>query len=184
MTHSHPSSHDSGTHLTCKSCDRIFAVCKLCYRGQVYCSVTCRQRARRLKQRAYSRAYAATDKARAHARSRQKRHRERMRRGGVTEHARSPQWSLAQGVAVGRAISGQMKSDATASRRSGRPLRFPAFRPTKRCQSVFSRCRRCGSSIRWLPAVPFDVRTQFNARHFGQRRLRLSAVFWSAVRGF
>ena len=184
MAHSHTSSRDFGTHLSCKSCDGIFVVCRLCYRGQVYCSVTCRRRARRLKQRGYARTYAASTEAMALGRARQKRYRERMRRDTVTEHARPPQGPSAQGVGEKHPSSDSSKSVAGTSRYSGRTPSLLPLRPVKRRRSAFFSCRHCGEAIRWLPAVPFDVRTQFNARHFGQRRVRLKAVSMSARRGF
>ncbi len=68
----------------CVCCRRQVLVCRRCDRGQIYCTGTCAQKARREKQRNARRRYQATPRGRAMHAERNRRYRVRARR--VTDH--------------------------------------------------------------------------------------------------
>jgi hypothetical protein len=61
----------------CRACGGIVYVCTGCAAGQLYCSLFCRQSARRKQTREANRRYLATDAGRQRNRERQQRFRER-----------------------------------------------------------------------------------------------------------
>ena len=68
----------------CICCRRQVLVCRRCDRGQIYCTGTCAQEARREKQRNARQRYQATPRGRAMHAERNRRYRARVRR--VTDH--------------------------------------------------------------------------------------------------
>ena len=107
----------------CVCCRRQVLVCRKCDRGQIYCTGTCAQEARREKQRNARRRYQATPRGRTMHAERNRRYRARARRvtdqGPVIEHETGPE----------RSVEG---SEA---------LREPS---SERRPPVFSHCHHCG----------------------------------------
>jgi hypothetical protein len=73
----------------CLSCGRIFSICRSCERGQRYCGVPCRRRARLRQRRAANRRHQQSPEGRLDHRDRQRSYRARLR-VGVTDHRRRP----------------------------------------------------------------------------------------------
>lgn len=68
----------------CRACRALFFICSYCDRGQVYCSETCRQPARRAQLRQANRRHQQTARARlAHSR---RQHAYRLRRAHTRPH--------------------------------------------------------------------------------------------------
>ena len=125
-----------GMNLSCALCQRIFIVCRPCFRGQKYCSQSCAGQARRRKLKRAGRAYSSSDHGRKMARERQARRRALLQSKNpapdVTHHSDRPQ-----------GLSGQSLAKPIAARRM-RHL----HRSRLRC------CTYCRSQVHWLPAVP------------------------------
>jgi hypothetical protein len=64
-----------GVRRDCGACGIEFAICRSCWRRQVYCSRQCRAESRRQKHRIAEAKYSKTDKGRRSHRARQKRYR-------------------------------------------------------------------------------------------------------------
>ena len=109
----------------CVSCRRQVLVCRRCDRGQIYCTGTCAQVARREKQRNARRRYQATPQGRAMHAERNRRYRARVRR--VTDHGPV----IEQETGLLRRFEG---SEA---------LREPS---AERISPVHSHCHYCGRS--------------------------------------
>ena len=109
----------------CVCCRRQVLVCRRCDRGQIYCTGTCAQEARREKQRNARRRYQATPRGRAMHAERNRRYRVRARR--VTDHGPV----IEQETGLLRRLEG---SDAL------REL------SAERMSPVHSRCHHCGRS--------------------------------------
>jgi hypothetical protein len=70
--------------LRCRWCRGLFGVCERCYRGQRYCSSSCRRKGRRRRARARNRRYQRRKKGRTNNQKRQKEFRRR-RKARVTD---------------------------------------------------------------------------------------------------
>ena len=70
----------------CGWCHRVFTVCVGCFRGQIYCRESCRERARREQHTEANRKYQRTPHGTENHRRRQREYRERHRLG-VTDQA-------------------------------------------------------------------------------------------------
>ena len=70
----------------CRACGAIFCICRQCDRGQYYCSLACRQRARQQQRRAANRRYQRTARGRQTHRIRQRNYRLRRTALRVTDH--------------------------------------------------------------------------------------------------
>ena len=74
--------------LTCRwpDCGLVFYICSSCYRGQVYCGDSCRDKARTEQLRLANILYRESKEALLDHRDRQRAYRERCRLKGVTDH--------------------------------------------------------------------------------------------------
>ena len=74
--------------LTCRwpDCGLVFYICSSCYRGQVYCGDSCRDKARTEQRRLANILYRESKEALLDHRDRQRAYRERCRLKGVTDH--------------------------------------------------------------------------------------------------
>lgn len=157
-----------GHQLACAACNRIFVVCRPCFRGQRYCSRECAYRRRARRQRVAARRYASSERGREMARLRQARHRARtpkkVNAEGVTHHRLTLQSPATLGIdgtilqsPDGNRRSIQVEGGVVVARYRSRPHRTPRFK----C------CSACRSRVRWLSARPPDLRKVFYLRHFG-----------------
>jgi hypothetical protein len=80
-------------------CGSLFWVCRLCDRGQCYCSAACRQQARHKQRRAANGRYQKTERGRFSHRLRQRAY--RLRRARVTDHGCPPITRSANGLTGG-----------------------------------------------------------------------------------
>ena len=74
-------------HCSCRApnCRKVFWVCRPCYRGHAYCSVSCRAAARLEQRRRANHRYQLTTGGRRAHRERQRRYRDRRSGVGVTD---------------------------------------------------------------------------------------------------
>jgi hypothetical protein len=63
--------------IVCGSCRTVFTVCTSCFRGQRYCSQTCRDTVRRSQRRAADRRYQQNERGKQAHCHRQRKYRER-----------------------------------------------------------------------------------------------------------
>ena len=68
-----------GLELVCKQCQKVFHICKGCYRGQVYCSSDCKITGQRENRRKAQQKYEETKKGKRGRAKRQERHRRKGR---------------------------------------------------------------------------------------------------------
>lgn len=68
-----------GILVHCAHCNYNFAICKPCWRGQVYCTEECRRAARRIKQQQYQKKYRQTKKGRLKQSQNQKKFRQNLK---------------------------------------------------------------------------------------------------------
>jgi hypothetical protein len=73
--------------LFCRAvdCVKMFFICRPCYRGQAYCSDSCRRQTRLEQQREANRRYQADPEVRWDHRNRQREYRDRLREGRLTD---------------------------------------------------------------------------------------------------
>jgi len=65
----------------------MFFICRPCYRGQAYCSETCRQKNRRIQRRKANQRYECDEGVRLDHRNRQRDYRQRLRECRVTDQS-------------------------------------------------------------------------------------------------
>ena len=71
----------------CLRCGTIFGICRSCFRGQRYCSDSCRKDARAEKHRASNRRHQRSPEGRDNHRDRQRDYRKRLKDRGVTDQS-------------------------------------------------------------------------------------------------
>ena len=71
--------------LGCKTCQKVFVVCRPCYRGQKYCSNTCRSSGYALSRKAARQKFEKTIEAKLDHRDRSQRYRQTMKQKSVTD---------------------------------------------------------------------------------------------------
>ena len=76
--------------LGCKTCQKIFVVCRPCYRGQKYCSTVCRSSGYASARKAARQKFEKTIEAKLDHRDRSKRYRQNVKQKSVTDKS-SPQ---------------------------------------------------------------------------------------------
>ena len=74
-----------GISIHCPHCGNIFSICKKCWRGQRYCSLSCRKTARKNNLKKYQKKYLSTDKGKHSNNVRQKRFKKKQI--SVTHHS-------------------------------------------------------------------------------------------------
>ena len=125
-----------GMNLSCALCQRIFIVCRPCFRGQKYCRQSCAGEARRRKFRRAGRAYSSSEHGKKMARERQARRRALLQSKNpaqdVTHH--------------GDRLQGLGRHSLA------KPIAARRMRPLHR--SRLRSCTSCRRQVHWLPAVP------------------------------
>ena len=71
----------------CLRCGAVFGVCRSCFRGQRYCSDSCRKQARAEKHGASNRKHQRSPEGRDNHRDRQRDYRKRLKDRGVTDQS-------------------------------------------------------------------------------------------------
>ena len=71
--------------IGCSTCQKIFVVCKPCYRGQKYCSNSCRASGYELSRKVARQKYEKTIEAKLDHRDRSQRYRQSLKQKSVTD---------------------------------------------------------------------------------------------------
>ena len=71
--------------VSCKTCHKIFVICKPCFRGQKYCSASCRSAGYSHARKLARQRYEQTIEAKLDHRDRSKRYRDSLKKKNVTD---------------------------------------------------------------------------------------------------